>query len=367
MKYSEFTFHNAKARTAIFDIGVGEAHAIISFHSEERMGAETQIKSLNAAVGMLSAQLGMTPVFKRYFLSDATNQMCFLPEKDDCARSVIQQQPLDGSKAAALVIFQERPAYEDKGHGVWADPSGRIWIGDNDNIPAGDSHKMTIDYFENLRRVLISSGGSLADHCLRTWLFVRDIDNNYPGVVKGRNEVFAEHELTPSTHFIASTGIAGQSADPKRLVAFNAFADVSLLPSQIRHLYGKTHLNPTYEYGVAFERGTAVDYGDRCHVYISGTASINNKGEIVAPGDIVAQTARMLENIEVLLGEASCGWRDVAHLIVYLRDISDYHVASEIMSRRFPDIPTVIVLAPVCRPGWLIEAECMAIRQTGAR
>ncbi len=362
MRYSEFTFHNVKARTAIFDAGVGEAHAIISFHSEERMGAETQIKSLNAAVGMLSEQLGMTPVFKRYFLSDATNQMCFLPEKDDCARSVIQQQPLDGSKATLLVILQAESTYEDKGDGVWADASGRIWVGDNNNIPSADSHKMTIDYFENLRRVLISSGGTLADHCLRTWLFVRDIDNNYPGVVKGRNEVFAEHGLTPSTHFIASTGIAGQTADPKRLVSFNAFADLSLRQGQIKYLYGKTHLNPTYEYGVAFERGTAVDYGDRCHVYISGTASIDNKGEIVAPGDIVAQTARMLENIEVLLGEASCGWSDVAHLIIYLRDLADYPVVSEIMSERFPDTPKAIVLAPVCRPGWLIETECMAIR-----
>lgn len=365
MKYSEFTFHNVKARTATFDMGTGEAHAILSYHYQDRKDAEIQIKSLNEAVDMLSAHLGMTPVFKRYFLSDATNQMRFLPESDDCARSVIQQQPLDGSKASLLVIFQADSTYEDRGNGVWADASGRIWIGDNYNIPAADSHRMTIDYFENLRRILVSAGGSLSDHCIRTWLFVRDIDNNYPGVVKGRNEVFAEYGLTPSTHFIASTGIAGQSADPKRLVSFNAFADVSLRQSQIRYLYGKSHLNPTYEYGVAFERGTAVDYGDRRHVYISGTASINNKGEIVAPGDIVAQTHRMLENIEVLLSEASCCWQDVAHLIVYLRDIADYSVVSEIMSERFPETPKAIVLAPVCRPGWLIETECMAIRQTG--
>lgn len=52
-------------------------------------------------------------------------------------------------------------------------------------------------------------------------------------------------------------------------------------PDQIKYLYARTHLNPTYEYGVSFERGTAVDFEDRRQIIISGTASINNHGEIV--------------------------------------------------------------------------------------
>ena len=28
---------------------------------------------------------------------------------------------------------------------------------------------------------------------------------------------------------------------------------------------------------------------------------------------------------------------------------------------RFPDTPRVFVYAPVCRPGWLIETECIAV------
>lgn len=363
MKYSEYTFPSVKVKTAIYDMDCREAHAILSYQDPNGVDAQTQIISLSDAIGRTGRKLGMRPVFKRYLLSDVTNQICHIPEKDDCARSVIQQPPLDGSKAAALVIFEQNSTFEDLGNGVWSDNKGRIWLEDNESVPAADSYSMTIGYFEKLSDVLAKAGGTLGDHCIRTWLFVRDIDNNYSGVAKGRNDVFAKYDLSPLTHFIASTGISGQSADPKRIVAFNAFADVSLRQSQIKYLYGKSHLNPTYEYGVAFERGTSVDYGDRKHVYISGTASINNKGEIVAPGDIVAQTHRMLENIEVLLREAACDWSDVAHLTVYLRDIADYQAVSEIMDRRFPEIPTVMVLAPVCRPGWLIETECMAIRK----
>ena len=68
----------------------------------------------------------------------------------------------------------------------------------------------------------------------------------------------------------------------------------------------------------------AAMYGDRRHVLISGTASINNKGEIKYPKNIVKQTERMWANIEALLEEADCTYQDVCQMIVYLRDNSDY-------------------------------------------
>jgi len=30
---------------------------------------------------------------------------------------------------------------------------------------------------------------------------------------------------------------------------------------------------------------------------------------------------------------------------------------------RFPETPKVIVLAPVCRPAWLIEMECISLKE----
>jgi enamine deaminase RidA (YjgF/YER057c/UK114 family) len=50
-------------------------------------------------------------------------------------------------------------------------------------------------------------------------------------------------------------------------------------------------------------------------------------------------------------------------MIVYLRDISDYQVVRQLHQERFPGKPYVIVHAAVCRPGWLVEMECMAIRK----
>ena len=108
-----------------------------------------------------------------------------------------------------------------------------------------------------------------------------------------------------------------------------------------------------------------MQYGDRSQIYISGTASINNKGEVMYEGDVKKQTERMWENVEKLLEEGGATYADVMQIIVYLRDISDYELVSRLFRERMPDIPTVFTLAPVCRPTWLVEMECIAVTKNG--
>lgn len=311
---------------------------------------------------------GAVPVFKRFFLSDAANQADYLyalyVEGMDCPLSVIEQPPLDGTKVAMWVYLQKGVQTKALPHGIYEVKHGayrHLWMAGACNQAANSEYQMRL-IFNDYVMHLLENGCTLADHCIRTWLFVQNVDVNYAGVVKARNEVFATQNLTDKTHFIASTGIAGRNPNPKVFVQMDAYAVDGLKPEQIHYLYAPTHLNPTYEYGVSFERGTYVDYGDRRHVFISGTASINNKGEVVHPGDIRKQTLRMWENVETLLAEAECTFSHVCHLIIYLRDMADYTLVKEMFEECFPTIPKVYLLAPVCRPEWLIEMECMAIK-----
>ena len=71
----------------------------------------------------------------------------------------------------------------------------------------------------------------------------------------------------------------------------------------------------------------------------------------------------MWENVEMLLQEADCTFDDLGQMIVYLRDIADYAIVKGMYDERFPDTPKAFVLAPVCRPGWLIEMECMGVKK----
>lgn len=349
--------------------GVAEYHAILRIINPRLTYIEQVNYLLDAYTQLLEEELeGAISVFKRFFLSDAANQTTYLlsvlGERTTGALSIVEQPPLDGTKIALWVYLQKGVQAQTLSNGLVEVKHGEyrhLWTAYNFN-QASNSEEQTRILLNDYIAQLEEQGCRLADNCIRTWFFVQNVDVNYMGVVKARNEVFATQNLTKNTHFIASTGIAGRHANPKVFVQMDAYAVEGLNPEQVHYLYASTHLNPTYEYGVSFERGTYIDYGDRRQVFISGTASINNKGEIVHPGDVCKQTERMWENVETLLKEAECSFDHVQHLLVYLRDISDYSVVSEMFEKRFPTIPKVYLLAPVCRPGWLVEMECMAVK-----
>lgn len=298
------------------------------------------------------------PVMKRYFVSDATNQALFIKERG--AVSIIQQPPLDGTKVALWMLLLSDIEITVGNNITEYDWDGfhHLWIS-NMHHQGEDSHEQALSIFHGYVDELKNHRCTLADNCIRTWLYINDVDNRYKGMVKARNEVFAQEGLTE--HFIASTGIAGRQADPKIFVQMDAYAIRGIMPSQIHYLHASDHLNRTIEYGVSFERGTYVDHSDRRHIFISGTASINNQGQVMYEHDIRRQTDRMLENVQALLSEAGATYANVAPMIVYLRDPADYTVVRDIYEECFPDKPVVFLHAPVCRPGWLIEMECMAV------
>lgn len=350
--------------------GVTEYHVMVHATRPEQSFQEQLDAVLNAYYNLIDTELkGASSVIKRYFLSDAANQydtlLASVPEAPACACSVVEQAPLNGTKVALWAYL-----LTDIGAGSFNEELYRVQHGAYTHLWGGtsvshapSSEEQTSLLLKHYVMQLLSNGGHLADDCIRTWFFVQNVDVNYAGVVKARNEEFFTQNLTSKTHFISSTGINGRNADPSVLVQLDTYAVLGLKPEQIKFLYAPTHLNPTYEYGVSFERGTRVDYGDRRQVFISGTASIDNKGNILHVGDIRRQTERMWENVDALLSEAECGFEDVGQMIVYLRDVADYAVVNEMFGKRFPGIPRVIVHAPVCRPGWLIEMECMATKE----
>ncbi len=309
-------------------------------------------------------------LFIRFFVSDASNQSTTLHNSInerslDATVSIIQQPPLDGSKIAAWCYFATNMEISSQEASGLFSHNGYHHTWSATNREKGNAYEQTYTLLEEENAKAKRLGMSLADNCIRTWFYVQNIDVNYQGMVVARKELFDTFGLTNHTHYIASTGIEGRSASPASLIRLDSYLVKGLKAEQIQYLHALSHLNPTYEYGVTFERATAVHYGDRKHIFLSGTASIDNKGNILHIGDIKKQTLRMWENCEALLSEAGSSLNDMAHMFIYLRDIADYQTVHEMFEKRFPDTPKLIVLAPVCRPGWLIEMEGIAI--TGNR
>ena len=360
---------NAYIQMSRFAAGeVEEIHAILHVTPMQDLFADQLIR-LNQALEALMARPetnGAQPVFMRYFLSDATNQAPLIPATQPCTVSYIQQPPLNGSKVALWIYMQKGTEVNNVNESTVVSHNGykHIWTMGLTDTSADTSYMQTwntmLSYIKHLRMF----DATLLNNCIRTWFYVRDVDTQYAGLVKSRRECFLEHGLTPTTHYISSTGIGGNPVNPQALIQLGSYALTGFEPEQQRYLYALSHLNKTIEYGVTFERGTLMQYGDRNHIYISGTASINNQGEVIHVGDIRRQTERMWENVSALLNEGGMDFSDIMQIIVYLRDSADYQLVKHMFDERFPDTPFVITLAPVCRPTWLIEMECIAVKET---
>jgi len=365
-RYFEEIGIHAEVSTFCLEGKVTEWHVMMHVSSRGD-GFEAQYARLREAQDILVTEIGLDAhvVFKRYFLSDSTNQRPLMSDREgDAAVSHIQQPPLDGTKVAVWLYIQSGTQIKRGKDMTIVSHNGYDHLWTTDYVhPQGDSNLQTQQILHAYENCLSSLCMSLAEHCLRTWFFCRDVDTHYAGLVEGRKCNFHKAGLTPDTHYISSTGIGGSPAHTAALVQMDAYSIRGLKAGQQQFLYALDHLNRTIEYGVTFERGTRVMYGDRDHYYISGTASIDDKGQVVHVGDIDQQVDRMWENVEALLHEGESSLDDLAQIIVYLRDSADYEVVHEKFSKRFPMIPTIITLAPVCRPTWLVEMECIAVKQ----
>ena len=129
-------------------------------------------------------------------------------------------------------------------------------------------------------------------------------------------------------------------------------------------------LNEAYDYGSAFSRALAFDIADTKIVLVSGTASVDEKGDTVHVGDFRAQLWRTFRNITELLRAEGLTWHDVVRTTCYLRDIErDYEDFNEIRNAFYdwlgldPLPASTAIQARICRSDLLVEIEAIAAQR----
>ncbi|MBX3214015.1 MAG: RidA family protein [Labilithrix sp.] len=81
----------------------------------------------------------------------------------------------------------------------------------------------------------------------------------------------------------------------------------------------------------------AIDAGD--FVFLSGQVPIDPKTGELVPGDIAAQTERVLDNLAAVLEAAGCSFADVVKTTIYLMDLGDFQVVNATYAKRFTSAP----------------------------
>lgn len=126
-------------------------------------------------------------------------------------------------------------------------------------------------------------------------------------------------------------------------------------------------LNEPREYNKSFSRGLRVELGNASILFISGTASVDEKGDTFLPGDFRGQLKRTFDNIRALLKSENATWHDVVKTGCYLKDMKYYDEFNRFRNRFYkrekldPFPASTCVEAGLCRSELLVEIEAIAI------
>jgi enamine deaminase RidA (YjgF/YER057c/UK114 family) len=99
-------------------------------------------------------------------------------------------------------------------------------------------------------------------------------------------------------------------------------------------------------------------------LFISGTTATDERGELVAPGDIVEQTRAILRKFQRLLEAAGGGMEHIVQTTEYITTTEDYRRTAEVR-REFFTAPyptaTGVIVAGLLREGAVIEISAVAV------
>jgi 2-iminobutanoate/2-iminopropanoate deaminase len=105
-----------------------------------------------------------------------------------------------------------------------------------------------------------------------------------------------------------------------------------------------------------------VDAGDRL-LFVSGLTAKTPEGKTYAPGDVGAQTTRILESIAAVLAEAGATMADVVKLTVFVCDMDRVgevaRARAAFFSEPFP-ASSMVGVTRLVSPDQLVEIEAVA-------
>jgi enamine deaminase RidA (YjgF/YER057c/UK114 family) len=128
----------------------------------------------------------------------------------------------------------------------------------------------------------------------------------------------------------------------------------------------KDYLNPKALFASPYFTHTVAVSGARKLVYVAGQVSYDKNGQVVAPGDMRAQTEQIFESLTHNLKAAGAGWGDVVKINGYMVGINPQRLAEYretrtryLIARKLP-ASTLVGVASLVHPDLLLEVEVVA-------
>jgi 2-iminobutanoate/2-iminopropanoate deaminase len=118
-------------------------------------------------------------------------------------------------------------------------------------------------------------------------------------------------------------------------------------------------------FGDRFAHVARVDVDGGALLMLAGQIAVDDAGEVVAPGDIVAQSECIFELIGAILGAHGATFADVVHIRTFMTNLDDLPGYGSVRNRLFPGTPapasTTVEVSRLFLAGALLEVEVTAV------
>ncbi|MGY5004742.1 RidA family protein [Streptomyces griseus] len=128
----------------------------------------------------------------------------------------------------------------------------------------------------------------------------------------------------------------------------------------------RTAVNPvTWSVDLGFNQGEVVS-GQTRTLYVSGQTAMSDDGEPLHDGDMAAQLALSIDNLEAVLGEAGMSLANLVRLNVYTTDVDVLFQHYGVLTGRLgaagvAPASTLLGVTRLAVPGRLVELEGTAV------
>jgi enamine deaminase RidA (YjgF/YER057c/UK114 family) len=210
--------------------------------------------------------------------------------------------------------------------------------------------------------------GFKANCITRTWFYLNDIAENYKEFNALRREFFNELGIDysdESNYLPASTCIEGKGA-VSQYCSMNFYCTDTESEVEIRRIYNREQNEAngsTYLFKPTFSRAVSLTYSNFIEMQISGTASINEKGESVFLNNPYEQIKKTLKNVNNLLRSEGMNFGDIVFSTCFFKDAAYFTFFQSILEEmKLDQFPFVCVVSNICREDLLFEIDAIAAK-----
>jgi len=217
---------------------------------------------------------------------------------------------------------------------------------------------------------LLEQNGTTYKSVVRTWIYLSNILKWYDKFNEVRNSCYSDFGLLSNVKlgemdkvFLpASTGIEGKN--PSNLPSVMDLFAIHRLPNSgtsIKSFSGVKQSYP-YFYGSAFSRAVVIDRPNSKLILVSGTASIDKNGKSIFIDDPEGQIRYAFEVISKLIEPEGATLQDISEATAFFKRGEYYKIFQKVIDElEIPRIPTVNLIADICRDELLFEIDALVL------